>query len=165
MSIPILSRAGGALAGSGTIKMAQGPVQPWANDDEAEAYAKDPKSFLLAKCANFMSAIELFRDNVMLATYYLPAFEILPGGRRFHRADVTLDEATYQGKVGLVIAVGPLAFVDDGRLKFGGQKVEIGDWVYFDRHDGRQLTIHRVHCRRLKDVEVIGRASDPNLVY
>jgi|SRR5215472_14675062 len=147
------------------IRMAQGPVQPWANDEEAEEYAKNPKEFLLAKCAQFMGAIELFRDNVMLATYYLPAFEILPGGRRFHRADVTLDEATYQGKVGLVIAVGPLAFMDDGRLRFGGQRVDIGDWVYFDRHDGRQLTINRVHCRRLRDVEVIGRASDPNLVY
>src|SRR5262245_18678344 len=147
------------------VAMAQAPVQPWSNDEEAEAYVADPRAFLLAKCNDFMGNIELFHNRVMLATYYLPAFQELPGGIRFHRADVTLDEATWQGKVGLVIAKGKLAFMDDERVKFYGQNVDIGDWVYFDRHDGRQLTINRVHCRSIRDVEIVGKVRDPNLVY
>lgn len=145
--------------------MAQGPTQPWSNEEEAEEYALDPKAFLLKKAAPLMAGLKMLHNNVLLATYFLPPFEVLPDGRRWYRADITHDEATYQGKVGLCIAKGPLAFVDDDRTKFRGQTVEIGDWVCFDRHNGFQQTIARLHCRRLTDMQVESVVDDPKLIY
>ena len=46
-----------------------------------------------------------------------------------------------------------------------GQDIAIGDWVQYDIHDGRQFTINRIHCRILKDVNIIAKLKDPKLVY
>lgn len=146
--------------------MAQGPLLPWGNDDSlAEEYAEDPKEFLLSRCALAMENSEYTRDWVVCATYYLPAFHVMANGQRIHRAQSTQDEALWQGKVGLIIGMGPLAFKDEGELKFGGQKFEVGDWVQWDIHDARQFTINRIHCRFMKDVQIIARVKDPRMVY
>jgi hypothetical protein len=67
--------------------------------------------------------------------------------------------------VGLVIGMGPLAFVDSGAIIFGGQKFKVGDWVQWDIHSARQFTINRIHCRYLNDTQIIARVQDPRLVY
>ena len=145
--------------------MAQGPTTPWRNDEEAEEYAADPKTFLLDRCAVWMDNAEFFHNYVVTATYYLPAFQVLSTGHKLLMPQIVHDEALWQGKVGLVVAKGPLAFVDDGNVRFHGQNVSIGDWLQYDIHDPRQFTINRVHCRLLKDVHVIARLRDPRLVY
>lgn len=165
-AIPILSRSPSPI-GSTSISLTQAPIQPWANDEEAEEYARDARAFLLAKSAEYRATARLFLNRVMLATYYLPAFQDLPDGHRWHRTDTTLAEATVQGKVGLVIAKGALAFKDDPErgLCFNGDNVEIGDWVEFDIHHGLQRTIRRLHCRCIKDVDIISVIPDPMSVY
>ena len=51
-------------------------------------------------------------------------------------------------------------------MLFHGQNVEIGEWISFDRHDGRQTTINRVHCRYIKDVHIMQhQIENPELVY
>ena len=151
--------------GPSVATMTQAPTTPWRNDDEAEEYAVDPKAFLLERCQLWMDNAEFFHNYIVTATYYLPAFEILPGGQKWHRAQTTHDEALWQGKVGLVVAKGKIAFRDDDTVKFYGQDVHIGDWLQYDIHDPRQFTINRIHCRLLKDVHVIARLKDPRLVY
>jgi len=152
--------------GGGTVAtMAQGATTPWRDDEEAEEYARDPKAFMLERCSLFLPSIEFYHNFIVTATYYLPAFDILPNGQKWHRAEKTHDEALWQGKVGLVIGKGPTAFVDTEYIKFRGQNVEIGDWIQYDIHDPRQFTINRQHCRLLKDVHVIARLKDPRLVY
>src|SRR5262249_2125581 len=153
---------------SPTVTMAQGPAQPWASEEEGEEYAADPRTFLLKKCASFMGAVEVMHNWIVLATHYLPPFTVLPNGTRFYRSDQTLEEVQYQGKVGLVIAKGPIAFMDDPEagVRFHGQNVEIGEWVSFDRPRGGQNPINRVHCRYLKDVQVMLKVKgNPELVY
>ena len=152
-------------ATSSMATMAQGPQTPWRNDHEAEEYAADPKEFMLARCQLWMDNIEWMGNFVIAATYYLPAFEILPGGKKLFRPQSSQDEALFQGKVGLVLGKGPLAFVDDERNKFGGQNVEIGEWILWDIHDARQTTVNRVHCRWIPDVKILGKPRDPKLVY
>lgn len=66
-----------------TATMAQGPQSPWNNDHEAELYAKDPREFLLDRCQMWMDNIHWFGNYVIAATYYLPAYETLPGGQSF----------------------------------------------------------------------------------
>lgn len=150
--------------------MAQGPQAPWGNDDLlAEEYAADPREFLLSRCELAMANCEYMRDLVVCATYYLPPFGYFANGQKFHRPEISQDEALWQGKVGLVVGMGPLAFTDEGVLKFGFSeqcpKIKIGDWVQWDIHDARQFTVNRVHCRWMKDVMIIARVKDPQLVY
>jgi len=147
--------------------MTQAPMAPWRDDDEAEEYAADPKTFMLDRCRLWMDNAEYGHNYVVSATYYLPAFEILPGGHKWIRAQTTHDEALWQGKVGLVVAKGPLAFVDCPELGvfFKGFNINIGEWVQYDIHDPRQFTIQRIHCRLLKDVHCIAKLKDPKLVY
>lgn len=148
--------------------MAQGPSTPWRGDaegSEAEEYARDPKEFLLSRCALAMQNSQYTRDLVVCATYYLPAFDIMSNGQRFYRSESSQDEALWQGKVGLIIGMGPLAFKDEGALKFGDMKFEIGDWVQWDIHDSRQFTVNRIHCRWMRDIQIIARVNDPRLVY
>lgn len=151
---------------SSIATIAQGPELPWGGDKELAAeYAEDPKAFLLERCKLAMDNSEYTRDWVVCATYYLPDFIIMPNGKPWYRSEKSHDEALWQGKVGLIIGMGPLAFKDEGALKFGGQKFEVGDWVQWDIHDARQFTINRVHCRYLKDVQIIARVKDPGMVY
>lgn len=152
-------------AATSMATMAQGAQTPWNNDREAEEYAADPAEFMLSRCQMWMENITWFGNYVVAATYYLPAFEILPGGQKLYRSEKSQDEALYQGKVGLVLGKGPLAFVDDDRNKFKGQNVAIGEWIIWDIHDARQHTINRVHCRWIPDVRILGKVTDPKLVY
>lgn len=150
------------------VTMAQGPTQPWVGDDESEEYACDPRAFLLKKCEKAMANGKVAHNWVLVATHWLPAFTILPNGTRFYRSDKTLEEVQYQGKVGLVIGKGPMAFVDAPEVGqfFHGQNVEIGEWISFDRHDGRQTTINRIHCRYIKDTQILlYQIDNPELVY
>ncbi|MBM7047568.1 hypothetical protein [Rhizobium lusitanum] len=77
----------------------------------------------------------------------------------------TQDEDRWQGKVGLVLKKGPIAFQNDGSNDFGGQNVEVGDWVIYRVSDGFSIDINETHCRLLEDVHIKGRVSDPSLIY
>lgn len=145
--------------------MSQAPSLPWNNEAEKEEYARNPRAFLLERCKSWMENAEFFHNYIVTATYYLPAFVDLAGGQRIHFPEKTQDEALWQGKVGLVVGKGKLAFCDSDTVKFHGQDVKIGDWLQYDIHDPRQFTINRIHCRLLKDVHVIARLTDPRLVY
>jgi len=143
----------------------QGPMPPWRNDDEEEDYKADPRGFLLDRCALWMPKMTVFHNWIITATYYLPGSLDIPGGGKIHLPEKSHDEALWQGKVGLVIGKGQLAFKDNEYIKFEGQNVEIGDWVMYDILEGRQFTVERVHCRRLKDTQIVMRIPDPRLIY
>lgn len=147
--------------------MHQAPMPPWGSDEElAEDYARDPRQFLLDRTELWRTQCFVFHNWIITATYFLPHKIGTGGGRKgLYLPDVVHDEALYQGKVGLVIAKGPLAFRDDEHVKFMGQDVEIGDWVVYDIMEGRQFTADRIHCRRLKDTQIVMRIPDPRLIY
>lgn len=145
--------------------MAQGPSTPWHGVDEEKEYAADPKEFMLERCRVWVDNMEVLHNWLISATYYLPAFGFFSNGQKFFRPDMSQDEALWQGKVGLVVAKGPMVFVDDEHVKFHGQTVDVGDWVQYDIHDGRQFTINRIHCRLIKDTQILAKVKDPSLVY
>lgn len=149
--------------------LSQDSTTPWTTDDEAVEYANDPKAFYLRRCKYFVSQVSLGTNNILVATYFMPEMTKLigPGGKPvdFFISSKTQDETKWQGRVGLLVAKGPLAWKSDDRVDFGGTNYELGDWVCYDRQDGRQISINRVHCRRLKDVDVWGKTDDPHLVY
>jgi len=149
--------------------VAQDADTPWETDVDAEEYAEDPKAFILKRCKYFLSTLTMSTNNIMVATYFPPATLKMkgPDGKAFNLilTDKTTGEAKWQSRVGLLLAKGPMAWKTDDRVSFGGSTYEVGEWVCYDRQDGRQIAINRVHCRRLKDVDVWGSTTDPYLIY
>ncbi len=156
--------------GQATLDTAsQAAKEPWDSDEEAAEYAADPKAYLMARCADFVKTIKLDCQRIIVATYFTPQFVTIKGAdgkpMPFFLSTKTTDESMWQGRVGLLIAKGPMAWVSDQRVSFGSTTHEVGSWVLFDRQDGRQTAINRVHCRVLRDVDVWGETSDPRAVY
>lgn len=132
----------------------------------ARAAAFDPKEALLEAAGN-LDGIEVFHNLVLVATYVAPekiGSIIMP--------DRSIAENRFQGKVGLVLKVGPLAFKDDNIAKFGGVELQAGDWVVYRPSDGiehfikdRRTVNDGLPCRLIEDAHIKGRVSDPALVY
>jgi hypothetical protein len=73
--------------------------------------------------------------QVLLAMYKRPERKDLGGGKFLHIPEQARDEDVYQGKVGLVLALGPLAYVDDKFRRFGGPWVRPGDWLLYPMYE------------------------------
>jgi co-chaperonin GroES (HSP10) len=133
----------------------------------AQASELDPKQALLGSLPEAVKQYEPLHNRVLVATYVRP--ERTKGG--IILADRSLEEDRFQGKVGLVISVGPTAFVDDGGVKFGGAKVLPGDWVTYRPADGVEIFFvdengrEATPCRLFEDVCILGRTPDPALVW
>lgn len=104
---------------------------------------------------------EVFGADVLVAIYKRP--EKTAGG--VFLADTTRHEDKWQGKVGLVLKVGPAAFKDDDKTSFHGVTVAVGDWVFFRVSDGWSLTVNKRDCRMLQDVHIKGRIPRPDYVW
>ena len=134
----------------------------------AQAANADPKKALLDS-AGPMVDYEVFHNLILVATY-VPS-EKTKGG--IILADRSLAENRFQGKMGLVLKCGPLAFKDDSVAKFGGVEVEVGDWVLYRPSDGIELFIKDhmglandgLACRLIEDSLIKGRVTDPSLIY
>jgi hypothetical protein len=125
--------------------------------------------------------IHVMRNRVLVATYQEP--EKTAGG--IYLADKTLDEGKWQGKVGLLLKLGPIAFQFDEILEDcetteheGVNAVMLahniphpGDWVFFRGSDTWDCGIKiegagvGVHCRFLNDDSIVGRVTDPSVIW
>ncbi len=141
----------------------------------AQAAAYDPKQALLERAGSLID-YSIFHNLVLVATYIAPPRKMRgPDGKdiEFHMTDKGLMEDRFQGKIGLVLKCGPLAFKDDSVAKFGGIEVEVGDWVMYRPSDGIELFIKDhlgkqndgLACRLIEDSLIKGRVSDPSLIY
>lgn len=126
-------------------------------------HARDPKQELLAKVGS-LDAVDVFHSQVLVAVYLRPN-EMALGGKTFYLADETRKEDKYQGVAGLVLKVGPLAFVGKEGDDFAGQSVKPGDWVVSRPSDGWSIEINGVLCRMLHDVDLRLRIPRPDFVY
>lgn len=115
----------------------------------------------IRKAVGDLSAISVFHNQTFVAIFKRSA--VTSSG--IHLPDQVLKEDEFQGKVGLVLKKGPLAFKDDARNDFGGVDVEEGDWVIFRVSDGFPLKWNGVMCRFLEDVHIKGTVADPLSVY
>lgn len=142
--------------------------------DIAQAAATDPKQALLDKIGNDLDYVEVFHNLVLVATYIAPPLvfkgpngELIP----FERSDAALREDEFQGSVGLVLKLGPLAFEDCSVAQFGEIKIKAGDWVFFRPADGLRCNLgpaqsrDGLSCRWFEDVHIKGRVPDPSMIY
>ncbi len=126
---------------------------------EEVAKAADPKSLMISKVGD-LSGINVMYNMVLIASYIRPG--VTKGG--IIRPDSNLEEDVWQGKVGLVIKLGPDAFKDDAETQFNGQRADLGEWVVFKTGDAWQLTVGEWPCRLVRDSSIKMKVSDPFMV-
>jgi co-chaperonin GroES (HSP10) len=119
----------------------------------------DPKLTILESLGD-ISNVELFHNQVLLATYLRPT-KTKSG---LILTDSHVDEDRYQSKVGLLVKRGPKAFEQDGTW-FEGMEFKDHDWLIFRPSDGWSITVNNVLCRIFDDINIKGRVQDPDAVY
>lgn len=127
----------------------------------ATAYAHeiDPKQKLLDELGD-ISEVELWHNQVLCAIYVAP--ERTAGG--IIRPLSNVEEDVHQGKIGLIVKMGDQAFASDAKWQWPDD-IGLGDWVFYKVSDGWAVTINRVKCRILEDVDVKGRVQHPDQVW
>lgn len=123
-------------------------------------HESDPKQDLL-KALGDISEFQLFHNQCLCAVYIRPEKTksgiLLPGQTR--------DEDKWQGKVGLIVKLGPSAFDDPESRWFQGVSVKLHDWIVFRPAEGWQLTVNNVLCRIVDDVHVRGTIPHPDMIW
>jgi|SRR5882672_785196 len=111
----------------------------------------------IQKAAGDLSDIEVLFNHVLVGIYFRP--EKTAGG--IIRPADNVKEDQFQGKCGLVLKKGPMAFVDDDTNQFHGQNVSVGDWIVFRVGDGWSITVNDTPCRLLEDTNVRMKIGNP----
>jgi co-chaperonin GroES (HSP10) len=124
------------------------------------ALASDPKSAMVEAVGD-LANYDIFHNQILVVTYIRP--ERTSGG--IIRTSANVDEDEYQGKVGLVVKVGPSAFLDTDDQDFQGQNVKVGDWIVYRAGDGWQLIIRDTACRILTDRTIRMRVKTPGDIF
>lgn len=123
-------------------------------------HENDPKK-LLMKSLGDLEDIEIYNNQILVAVYIRPEKTIngiiIPESNR--------NEDRSQGKVGLVVKLGPDAFVDSTQQWFKSVEINPQDWVVFRPSDGWSITVNSILCRILDDIDVKGRIKHPDQVW
>jgi co-chaperonin GroES (HSP10) len=123
-------------------------------------HSEDPKKDLLDELGS-LKDVEIFHNQILVAVYIRP--EMTKGGILL--SEKATSEDRYQSKVGLVVRMGPEAFVDDSQKWFRNFKVGLHDWIVYRPSDGWTVTVNGVLCRILDDTHVKGRIPHPDQVW
>jgi co-chaperonin GroES (HSP10) len=158
-------------------------------------YAQDPtcatpeglKTRLMAELMPLVGGIGVLRNRVLVATYVRP--NITAGG--IILTDRTSDEDRWQGKVGLVLRVGPIAFdfdevieyIDhlraDDAVTYEAARAkahlelgipQVGDWVAYRGSETWETGIEVARstfasCRFIFDDAIVAKVENPSVIY
>lgn len=129
-------------------------------------HERDPKQVLLDRIGPLDPGLVQF-SRIVVAIYQPPMVEKTKGGILLTQSmtDDDVEEYLWQGKVGLIVALGPQAYEDDDTVKFHGTKNKVGDWVWFRPSDGMGCEINEVFCRVLREADIIGTISNPDAIW
>jgi co-chaperonin GroES (HSP10) len=107
----------------------------------------DPRAELLAEVAPVVATKRIGGHDILLAGYQRP-----------HRTasgifitEKTRDEDKFQGKVGLIVALGPLVWQDKSAGWYGDNPPQIGDWVVVDVNTTTAVVIGKRTYRLVQD--------------
>ena len=114
-----------------------------------------------------ISDMRVTLNRILLAIWVRPKELQVQGGGSILLPDTAREEDKYQGNCGLVLKMGPAAFVDDENYTFAAEeKTKAGDWVLFRRGDGFRLRINGVDCWMLESEKGIKAIVPyPDMVY
>ena len=124
------------------------------------AHDSDPKQKLLEEIGD-LSQVELFNNQILVAVYVRPT-KTKSG---LYLTDKYADEDKFQGKVGLLVGMGPAAFQDDSGQWFNNASFNLHDWLVYRPSDGWSITINGGLCRMLSDTQVKMRIPTPDTAW
>ena len=99
--------------------------------------------------------------DVLFVTYIEP--ERTGGG--IYKPDTSQQEILFQGNVGLVVGMGPLAFKYDSRgFAWEGDAAKINDWIVVRFADCWEIHIDGVSCRFVDPENIRGIIETPEII-
>lgn len=122
--------------------------------------ASDPKAAILDIVGPALPKIDILYNQILVATYIRP--EKTGGG--IIRPSQNVAEDQWQGKVGLVLKIGKLAFQDPD---FDGERVDVGDWVGYKVGDAWEVLVNgkqALTCRVIRDSSIRFKVTDPDVI-
>lgn len=122
--------------------------------------AADPKKAIIQAVGD-LSGCKIAADLVLVGTYIRN--ERTAGG--IIRPTETLKEDEYQGKVGLVLKTGPMAFGDWESPEEQGKQAQIGTWVVYAIKDGWPVQINGTACRFVPYDKIRMQIPNPAMVF
>lgn len=131
-----------------------------ASKIEQISQAKDKRQGIIDAIGD-LSGVEILSDLVLIGTYIRDEKRasglILPQD--------TLKEDEFQGKVGLVLKTGPMAYADWEDDAERGQNAKLHSWVVFSVSQTWPLQINGVACRVVPYDKLRMRVPDPKMVF
>jgi hypothetical protein len=132
-------------------------------------HANDPRAAIVAQAEPHLHEVEVFGVDVLIAIYQRP--EKTAGG--IYTTDKTRGEDLYQGKVGLVLKIGPAVTPENDNLVewFGGRHKlpQVGDWVLIRVGDTYTFDFvlpgGKLPCRAVEAKLIRGRVAHPDLAW
>lgn len=156
------------------------------SEDKACSTPEGLRQKMLAELLPLVEGIQVQRNRVIVATYVRP--NVSAGGIIFTQKNA--DEDRWQGKVGLVLKRGPVAFdyaeraelmdkytehgthEDTARYEAEGELhiPQIGDWVMCRNSETWEFALRvepgkAVSCRVVADDSILAVVSDPSAIY
>jgi len=137
---------------------------------EAIGKGKDARTVLVdAIGKDNIENFEPFHNLILIATYIRSDKTqggIIIGGDR------TRAEDRFQGKIGLVLKVGPTAFKGKTPESFGSVTVKPGEWIMYKASDAHEFyfvdekkPLDGSSARLIEDTLVMGRVVDPERIF
>ncbi len=126
----------------------------------------DPKQELFDKFKDIQSNPDEYQvtgAKVLLGTYIRP--QKTAGG--IYLTEKYIDEDIWQGKVGLIMKMGPYPFEEEDKKFFGDWKPAVGDWVLFRPSDAfsANLLSKDGHVRIIDRFKLIMKVPEPDIVW
>ena len=131
-----------------------------ASKIEQISRAADPKSGILEAVGD-VSGVDVLTDLVLVGTFIRS--EKRASGLLLPTQHLQEDE--FQGKVGLVLKAGPLAYGDWEDDAERGKNATLNTWVVFAIKDTWPLQINGVACRVVPYDKLRMRISNPTMVF
>ena len=119
---------------------------------------QDPKQVVLDTILPLIEGLDIFRNEVLVVT--APNRTHSKGGLII--PEQYKKEQRFQGKIGLVVALGEIAFQDDDLWPAVEKRPVVGTWVFYRTADSSECAIGGYSCRFIDDNKIRGRcpASD-----
>lgn len=123
-------------------------------------HSVDPRLEIEKDVAEYIKGFEPMGALVVVGVYERP--DKTKSG--LYIAAKTKEEDKYQGKVGLVLAMGPLAFQEDASHRWAGKLPQVGDWVVYRIGDTTGFELGERRCRFVEDVDIKAIVAQPDII-
>lgn len=134
--------------------------------------AKIRADIIWGKIKPYLEQYEIFGNRVVIAVFKNDKNKEIQTASgnivTLELPDSFIEEDVWQGVTGLVVQVGPTAFQDSDKWKFGGQKAGVNDWVTFQTANTilqKFGTVYDgVEIRVIQDCYIISKVAGPHVL-